>query len=268
MGYGYRGAAGFDSHGKTPTELLLGDNYTVEDALAASPISYVSENTVPMLITHGGKDDLVPDEQTKMLEEELRKYLKPEMIDTYYPADAGHNDFYWGLPEAEKKPFDFLFKQLRPTELIDAEDNVYPGGTITLDKYTNKYMNVAYANQSPVQKLHLVLPENKEEKNYPLIIFIHGGGFQVGNSSDEGLIFTAQGPLHAVEKGYAVAFVDYRCAWDSYFPTPVQDIKAAIRYLRANADEYGLDETVLPSGGIRRRTPGQLCGADRRQRGV
>ena len=233
---------GLTATGKTPTELLLGDNYTVEDALAASPISYVSENTVPMLITHGGKDDLVPDEQTKMLEEELRKYLKPEMIDTYYPADAGHNDFYWGLPEAEKKPFDFLFKQLRPTELIDAEDNVYPGGTITLDKYTNKYMNVAYANQSPVQKLHLVLPENKEEKNYPLIIFIHGGGFQVGNSSDEGLIFTAQGPLHAVEKGYAVAFVDYRCAWDSYFPTPVQDIKAAIRYLRANADEYGLDE--------------------------
>lgn len=233
---------GLTPTGKTPTELLLGDNYTVEDALAASPISYVSESTVPILITHGGRDDLVPDEQTKMLEEELRKYLKPEMIDTYYPAEAGHNDAFWGQPEPEKKPFDFLFKHLKPTELIDAEDNVYPGGTVTLDKYTNKYTNVAYAGQSPIQKLHLVFPEKKEEKNYPLIIFIHGGGFAAGNSSDAGLIFTAQGPLHALEKGYAVALVDYRYAWDYYFPTPVHDIKAAIRYLRANADEYGLDE--------------------------
>ncbi len=45
--------------------------------------------------------------------------------------------------------------------------------------------------------------------------------------------------------GYAVASIDYRLAPASHFPAQVQDVKCAIRYLRAKAPKYGLDGTAV-----------------------
>lgn len=84
-------------------------------------------------------------------------------------------------------------------------------------------------------KLDLYLPE-KAEGPLPLLIWIHGGGWQ--NGSKEGCP-----PLRAgyVARGYAVASINYRLSGHALFPAQIEDCKAAIRWLRAHAKDYNLD---------------------------
>ncbi|MCX7885842.1 MAG: alpha/beta hydrolase, partial [Verrucomicrobiae bacterium] len=91
------------------------------------------------------------------------------------------------------------------------------------------------ANGHERQKLDLFLPE-KPAGPLPLIIWIHGGGWAAG--SKEGCP-----PLRAgyVERGYAVASIGYRLSGDAIFPAQIEDCKSAVRWLRANAKQYGLD---------------------------
>ncbi|HRJ08431.1 MAG TPA: alpha/beta fold hydrolase [Prosthecobacter sp.] len=84
-------------------------------------------------------------------------------------------------------------------------------------------------------KLDLYLPE-KSQGPLPLIIWVHGGGWM--NGSKDGCP-----PLRAgyVESGYAVASINYRLSSHAVFPAQIEDCKAAIRWLRAQAGKYGLD---------------------------
>lgn len=84
-------------------------------------------------------------------------------------------------------------------------------------------------------KLDLYLPE-KAGGPLPLIIWVHGGGWQ--NGSKDGCP-----PLRSgyVAKGYAVASINYRLSGHAVFPAQIEDCKAAIRWLRAHAREYSLD---------------------------
>lgn len=84
-------------------------------------------------------------------------------------------------------------------------------------------------------KLDVYLPKDSKSP-LPLIIWVHGGGWQ--NGSKEGAP-----PLRAgyVERGYAVASINYRLSGHAVFPAQIEDCKAAIRWLRARAGEYGLD---------------------------
>ena len=82
-------------------------------------------------------------------------------------------------------------------------------------------------------RLDLYLPE-KAEGRLPLVVWIHGGAWWAG--SKEGCPAV---PLAA--KGYAVASVNYRLSQHAVFPAQIEDCKAAIRWLRANAAKYHLD---------------------------
>ena len=96
------------------------------------------------------------------------------------------------------------------------------------------HRNLAYVeNGHDRQKLDLYVPESPEP--LPLIIWVHGGGWQAG--SKDGCP-----PLRAgyTELGYAVASIGYRLSGDAVFPAQIEDCKAAIRWLRAHAQEYGL----------------------------
>jgi acetyl esterase/lipase len=85
------------------------------------------------------------------------------------------------------------------------------------------------------QKLDLFLPA-KAEGPLPMIIWVHGGGWQ--NGSKENCPPLRGGYL---EKGYAVASLNYRLSQHAVFPAQIEDCKAAIRWLRAHAKEFGLD---------------------------
>jgi len=85
------------------------------------------------------------------------------------------------------------------------------------------------------QKLDLFVPE-KADGPVPLIIWIHGGGWQ--NGSKDGCPPLRNG---YTERGYAVASINYRLSGHAVFPAQIEDCKAAIRWLRAHAEAYCLD---------------------------
>lgn len=84
--------------------------------------------------------------------------------------------------------------------------------------------------------LDLYMPESKAPA--PLLVWVHGGAWEAGRKTPM--------PLSAlVERGYAIASIDFRPASSAPFPGQVHDIKAAVRFLRAQARRYGYDATRI-----------------------
>lgn len=82
--------------------------------------------------------------------------------------------------------------------------------------------------------MHLVIPQDK--KPHPVILYINGGGFI--NANKDGYM---QQWLDLAEHGYVVASMTYRVAPTSTFPAPLEDVKSAVRFLRANAEKFHID---------------------------
>ena len=103
---------------------------------------------------------------------------------------------------------------------------------------------VAYANADPQQVMDIVRP--KEPGKHPAILAIHGGGFRAGSRKG----YSATCATLAEHQGYVCATADYRLAPAAPFPAAVYDVKAAVRYLRANAATLGIDpEKIGVMGG-------------------
>lgn len=88
-------------------------------------------------------------------------------------------------------------------------------------------------------KLDLYLPEKidsgeKKSNKLPLIIWVHGGAWMGGDKR-------GCPAVRFVRYGYAAASVNYRLSQHAIFPAQIEDCKAAVRFLRANADKYNLD---------------------------
>jgi acetyl esterase/lipase len=106
--------------------------------------------------------------------------------------------------------------------------------------------NLDYAGQdNPRQKLDLYLPEKPTEKPLPLIIYIHGGGWEGGDKSDTGLLF------ELIKSGsYAGASIGYRFTQEQKWPAQIHDVKAALRWLKAHAKDHGIDADKIGLTGI------------------
>jgi acetyl esterase/lipase len=89
-------------------------------------------------------------------------------------------------------------------------------------------------------KLDIYLPQ--KGSRLPLIIYVHGGAFRAG-SKENGV------PLEYLSRGYSVASINYRLSQHAKFPAQIQDCKAAVRWLRAHADEYRIDPTRFAAWG-------------------
>jgi acetyl esterase/lipase len=101
----------------------------------------------------------------------------------------------------------------------------------------------SYQLDGTEHKLHLdlYLPQQSTPQLLAVLVFVHGGGWFEGSKE------TCPGQTLALN-GYAVACVDYRlanyglgCPQKLTFPAQIHDVKAAVRWLRLNADQYGLD---------------------------
>jgi acetyl esterase/lipase len=108
------------------------------------------------------------------------------------------------------------------------------------------YLNVPYAHRSASQYVDIYLP-NEGTQPYPVIIAIHGGAFFMGNSKMRNDI---QPMLAGLKRGYAVVSVNYRMSAEGTFPRAVNDVKAAVRFVRANAAKYHFDpDRIVAWGG-------------------
>lgn len=124
---------------------------------------------------------------------------------------------------AEQNQFMFLPITIKST----APEPPGPIATISDIQYGNSANGVS-------NLLDLYLPDNPVGKS-PVIVWVHGGGLTTG---DKGM--AGQGTA-LVKEGFALVGVNYRLAPDYYLPAQIHDVKAAIRWVRANADTYNLD---------------------------
>jgi acetyl esterase/lipase len=99
---------------------------------------------------------------------------------------------------------------------------------------------------NPRQMLDLYLPEAKTDKPHPLVVYIHGGGWEAG-SKDQADVLVG---LIKENTPYAGASLNYRLTDQAQWPAQIYDCKAAIRWLRAHAQEYNLDPEKIAVFGI------------------
>ena len=96
--------------------------------------------------------------------------------------------------------------------------------------------------------LNLHLPETRENKRLPLLVWLHGGGWMRGSQDD----FPASNPVLArslSREGYAVASIGYRLSGEAVFPAPVQDVNDALDFLAERSADFGvLAEKVVVMG--------------------
>jgi len=86
-------------------------------------------------------------------------------------------------------------------------------------------------------RMTLLVPRTEDLK--PAIVYVPGGGF---TSADYEKFFEMRSAL--AQAGFVVAAAEYRVV-PSTFPAPLEDGKAAVRYLRAHAADYGIDPTRI-----------------------
>jgi acetyl esterase/lipase len=106
--------------------------------------------------------------------------------------------------------------------------------TILIDR------DVEYSAVGASQKMDIVRPRAASANARPAVLLVHGGGFRAG--SKEGYIPLA---VQLAERGYVAATVNYRLAPQYQFPAAVEDVKAAVRFLRANAAKYNVDASHI-----------------------
>lgn len=96
--------------------------------------------------------------------------------------------------------------------------------------------DLEYARPGGVpQRLDLHVPDGPGP--WPLLVFVHGGGWQSGDKA----LSPSGAQLRQATRGYAVASVNYRLSGVAPHPAQVHDVKAAIRWLRLHASEHRLD---------------------------
>jgi acetyl esterase/lipase len=108
-----------------------------------------------------------------------------------------------------------------------------------------KWLDLSYSHTSLAQKLDIYLPADGVGP-FPVIFYIHGGGFAGGDKCDLNVLTY----LKSLQQGYALVAVNYRLSGEAVFPAGLQDIKAALRWLRANKEKYQLDtDRIAACGG-------------------
>ncbi|MEO5890986.1 MAG: alpha/beta hydrolase [Ferruginibacter sp.] len=112
--------------------------------------------------------------------------------------------------------------------------------TSVAQKDTVYVKNIVYAETGD-KKLQLDIYKLKEQAAPYLIVWIHGGAWHSGNKENP--------PLQLLGYGYALASIDFLPSTERPFPAQVHDIKAAIRFLRANAKKYGFREDKIIAWG-------------------
>lgn len=129
----------------------------------------------------------------------------------------------------------FAFASLQVAAQPDRIKTIFPPGTVM-------HQNIAYAGDTlKKHQLDLYLPA-KATANTPLVIWVHGGAWMLNDKyADMGYMKTTIKTM--LDKGYALASIDYRHSTTAIFPAQIQDCNQAVAFLHANAGKYKLDKS-------------------------
>jgi acetyl esterase/lipase len=93
------------------------------------------------------------------------------------------------------------------------------------------------SSEGPNLLMDLYYPDSKSTQ-LPVVVYVHGGGWYSGDKNSEiGQDFIPE----LIKRGYLVVAINYRLAPRYEFPAQIEDLKCAVRFLRENAETYGLD---------------------------
>ncbi|MBI2690037.1 MAG: alpha/beta hydrolase fold domain-containing protein [Acidobacteria bacterium] len=105
-------------------------------------------------------------------------------------------------------------------------------------------LDVEYSRVGERVAMDIFRPKNAVGP-HPAILCVHGGGFRAGSRAGYRAL-----AIKLAQRGYVAATASYRLAPRHQFPAAVEDVKAAVRFLRANAKKYALDpEHIGATGG-------------------
>jgi acetyl esterase/lipase len=124
------------------------------------------------------------------------------------------------------------------------DDALIPVPPADVSHIVRKWLDLPYASLSPSQKLDVYLPDEGDGP-FPVVLYIHGGAFAHGDK----LNIEVLPYLKSLARGYAVVSVNYRLSGEAIFPAGLQDVKAAIRWVRANSAQYHLDGNRIAAWG-------------------
>ncbi len=99
--------------------------------------------------------------------------------------------------------------------------------------------NISYCSGNSSQVMDFYYPDEGSlttDEPYPVMVYVHGGGWTTGDKNSLNIYIDA-----LTAQGIAVAAVNYSLAPASVFPQNIEDLKCAVRSLRAHADEYHID---------------------------
>jgi acetyl esterase/lipase len=102
-------------------------------------------------------------------------------------------------------------------------------------------------NGADTLRLDLYFPKLDKKTIAPLVIYVHGGGWEKGSKNGGAWLGSIGNELLA--RGYIVAAVDYRLAPEHKWPAFINDVKCAVRFLRANAEKYHVDTNHIGTWG-------------------
>ena len=116
----------------------------------------------------------------------------------------------------------------------------FPAGVVGLP-------DLVYSTIAGFRPLRLDLylpPAGRAAAPRPFVVYVHGGGWLNGHTRQSGAFQNWPNVLASLAaRGYVVASVEYRLSSEARFPAAVQDLKAAIRWLRSQASAYGIDRS-------------------------
>lgn len=114
--------------------------------------------------------------------------------------------------------------------------------SVFAQKYSKSWKDLNYAGDTMIyHRLDIYLPQTQKPV-YPVVISIYGSAWFSNRSKGADLGTIGKALLDA---GFAVVTPNHRSSMDAKFPAPMQDIKAAIRFVRANAAQYQLDTSFI-----------------------
>lgn len=136
--------------------------------------------------------------------------------------------------------------------VADAEEQTRAGvggPKTSLDAETESrvesHLNLTYAErESGPLRLDLYRPK-KIDETLPAVVCIHGGGWWRGDRRSQTDLAKA-----LAARGYVTATITYRLSGVEPFPTQIHDCKAAVRFLRAHAEQYGIDADHIGATGL------------------
>jgi acetyl esterase/lipase len=114
-----------------------------------------------------------------------------------------------------------------------------PVAAQTQEKQITVTENVAYRTDvGPSTVLDLAQPLFGPQTNRPAILIIHGGGWSAGSKND--MVYRTLMVDYAM-KGYVVCNMNYRLVQEAPLPACIEDVQAAVRWMKSNAQKLGID---------------------------